>query len=180
MNLFNKITDENLRLAIIQELADNDEIDLPTLNPDDFVRDYLYSPNNEVKLALLSKLSIDDNLLLSINSIEWSAGSDIQHIICPHWDGEDDGFNIKSLDGIENLSSLTSLYIELGSVKDLTPLSKLPILSKISLELDGIFDTLTPLLTLPELKSVHLTATAPDAAQVRDILTSRGVETKIR
>jgi hypothetical protein len=175
MSLLDQISDENLRLAIIEGL-----VDYPDLGGDpDGDDEHAYTPDPFVRAALLDQVRVEDTALSQITSLSWSAGLDIQFAICSQWDGEDDFFDIQTLQGIGALSALTELFIQLRGFTDLEPLTALPDLATLVLSGMTHFDSLAPLLKLPALKRVELDASAPDVAQVREALIARGVQVRL-
>ncbi len=176
--------DPNLRLAILQALADHGLVTLPHVSGDpcDDDDDSAYEPDPALRDALLAQCPLPEDAARALTTLSWSAGRAIQFAICEQWDGEDDFFDIHTLDGIGHLSSLTTLHLEMYvcDAADLTPLASLKQLTTLTLR--GVssqinsFEALAPLLDLPALQRVELDMGAPDSVEVCAALRARGVE----
>ena len=55
-------------------------------------------------------LEICEDDLLKITTLWFDGGNDIYHLIRPFWSGEDDDFDILSVDGFEHLKNLESVH----------------------------------------------------------------------
>jgi hypothetical protein len=176
--------DPNLRLAILQALADQGLVTLPHVSgdPDDEDDDSAYEPDPALRDALLAQCPIPEDAARALTTLSWSAGRAIQFAICEQWDGGDDFFDLHTLDGIGHLSALTELRLDMYvcDAADLTPLASLKQLT--TLTLIGVnskinsLRSLAPLLELPALQRVELDMGAPDSVEVCAALRARGVE----
>ncbi len=73
--------------------------------------------NMEV-LEFFQNVKLTEKDLESVTELVFDAGEDIYFLIYPEWDGEDDMFDVKYLDGIEKLKNLKDVeYISLASEK---------------------------------------------------------------
>lgn len=95
-----------LRLAIIQELMYRQDALQPRFNVHDFAQDQgarSFDPNEigyEIIPAVRSwfrRLPIPARLAERVETLVLDGGNDIYLQLIPQWDGEDDGFNIKTL-----------------------------------------------------------------------------------
>jgi hypothetical protein len=96
--------------------------------------DFSYQPIPQV-YDYYKKLTIDQDKLDKIQSLQPDGGDMCYVYLMNNWDGEDDQFTIKSIEGIELLANLKSFdpisMIEEGSL-DYTPLLKCKHLEKVS------------------------------------------------
>lgn len=117
-----KFKDFNFKLMVIQELMYNREVLDPIFDLDEFAENYTernidtytisYEIIPEVKKHF-EDLDIPEDLLDSITELNADGGDDIYFQLCPHWDGEDDLFNVKSADdcsGLKKLKKVTIFY----------------------------------------------------------------------
>ncbi len=117
-----KFKDFNFKLMVIQELMYHREVLDPIFDLDEFVENYTerkidtdtisYEIIPEVKKHF-EDLDIPDDLLDSVTELNADGGDDIYFQLCPHWDGEDDLFNVKSADDcakFKNLKKVTIFY----------------------------------------------------------------------
>jgi len=167
------IKDLNLKLAIIYELRSQHL--LPNFDKQkfwqetfqekyDMYADYNYKPVPEV-IAYYQNYTIPVELLAQIKKITW-----IEFDICcdinDQWDGEDNSFEIASLEGIEHCKNLEELDLQVGldpyqwekglkkTYASLEPLEKLAYLKKIRLA--GMVKNLQILLEMPQLQKIKL------------------------
>lgn len=90
-----------------------------------------YEPIAEIE-NYFKQLDLTDEQFADIKSIEFDGGLEIYHQIIPNWDGEDDYFDVDSLDGIEKLSNLEEIsVISILTTADIEPLLKLNSLKKV-------------------------------------------------
>lgn len=161
-----EIKDINLKLALINTLMGDNLI--PEFNIKSFFREILsreYDSNSDynwIPIKSIEKyfaeLYLKHEDLLSIRSLYVDGGDDIYHYIIPQWDGEDNYFNIRSLEGIQSCSSLRQIQIIcMASISDFNPLVGLPFLEEV--EVENIYDNienemvdLSPLLKIGSLQ----------------------------
>ncbi len=123
--------------------------------------------------------------LKKIERLSWAASSDMVYHIWNQYDGEDDYFEIRSLEGIGICSNLKEIFIEYQwRVTDLTPLSSLKKLEELTVFSGKIIvDSLKPLLELPALKKVRFEGIRfkdqPETDEVVAQLKGKGVKVQI-
>lgn len=67
-------------------------------------------------IDFFQNIELSEKDLESVTKLVFDAGEDIYFLICPDWDGEDDMFDVKCIDGIEKLTKLEEVeYISLAS-----------------------------------------------------------------
>ncbi|RYC52467.1 DUF6892 domain-containing protein [Flagellimonas olearia] len=99
-------SDMNVKLAVLDKLSNEDKIELPKLF---YFSEYCFDVFN---LKRVLQVDIEKQLDI-IESLEWEGGGrNIQHCVYPQWDGEDDTFNIRSLEGLEKLGRLKKFNID--------------------------------------------------------------------
>lgn len=108
-------SDFNLKLMVINKLMYVDEVLYPKFNVHFFVKNYKdrkidieeegYKIIPEVA-AYFKKLPIPSSLLPDIKALDSDGGDEIYRQLIPFWDGEDDCFNVKSIEDIKFLPSL--------------------------------------------------------------------------
>ena len=163
--LKNLTMDKNLHYAILNELEDQGlfKFDIGAFfkkymhkEYDDFA-DYNYEAIERVEYYLQG-LKLSKYPLKKIERLSWAASSDMVFHIWNQYDGEDDYFQIHSLEGIGICPNLKEIFIEYQwSVTDITPLSALKKLEELTVFSGKItVDSLKPLLELPALKKVRL------------------------
>lgn len=137
---------------------DDDDDDDEDEDDDDDDDGHLYRKNPAIESALRRLLTREH--LPSIKRIVWAGGMPIQHLIWNYWDGEDDAFDMASLDGIEGCTSLVMLSVrDANALRDLSPLASLTTLESISIGGGGhprLVEDITPLLGLPHLSKLDL------------------------
>jgi hypothetical protein len=141
--------DPNLHLALLSALAAKGKVKLPRAKKGGD------APNEAVRAALLAITPKPEDLA-ALDTLTWEAGEDIQYLVWGQWDGEDDYFEITRLDGIEALSGLEHLDLELANVTDLAPLRGLRALKHVAVE--GQVADLSPLSDLPRLTKLSVSA----------------------
>ena len=178
--------DPNLKLVVLEELRSRGVIELGT--PEDLCmhvlgryvdlereghdfmpacRDYLVAyPLTSAQLQAVGSLCLD-------------GGLEIYRYMSYHWDGESDGFDVRSLQGIEHCVNLREFDINAmcGSL-DLTPLRGLPALETLGLSC-GPHDGEDALLALPQLKTFTCFDDTLRDPSIRSALESRGVRVKV-
>ncbi len=114
--------DFNFKLAVIERLMYEQGVLTPRFDVYEFVKAYTerqidieeegYEIIPEVR-AYFEQLEIPAELLPSIEAINQDGGDHIYGELCPFWDGEDDIFNIQSVEDaalLPNLKSVTLFY----------------------------------------------------------------------
>lgn len=158
--------DNNLELAIVEQLlragtvAFDRAAFLVAHPPEKEAEDedqeaHLYRKNYDIEYALRALL--EPTHLPTIQHVWWEGGMETQHLIWNYWDGEDDAFDIESLDGLEACTSLVSLSIQ-NAVRDLSPLASIVTLE--SVRVGGgraqLIEDVSPLVGLSRLKRLDL------------------------
>jgi hypothetical protein len=106
--------DYNFKLAIIDALLEKqpsfmDELEsMKKKHCDKFELYKDISPIEEMA-QYFAELKLERNDLDKITEICFDGGNEIYFYICPDWDGENDYFEIKSVDGYKNLKNLISI-----------------------------------------------------------------------
>ncbi len=131
--------------------------------------------------------SIDLNILelSKLEQLTWSPYSDLTIDIWNHYDGEDDYFDICSLDGIEICPNIKRILVEsVWSVKDLKPLANLHNLEIIQIYAYIEAESLTPLLSLERLQKIDFDGISfkdkQESENVVNILKSKGVDITVK
>lgn len=121
------------KLAVINELLEFGffQEELAALRTQYWSEDnWEHQPIPEI-LDFFENLEISEEQLAGIKSICFDGGNDIYFHLVPNWDGEDDYFNIDSIEDAVKLPNLeTYLEISMVFVKDHSPLLELPHLKK--------------------------------------------------
>jgi len=111
--------DFNFKLIVIDALLDKEPIFLGELTAlinqydDDFEWYSGAGPIAEIK-EYLEKLHLDSTDLDKIDSLCFDGGNEIYHILKPDWDGEDNLFDVVSVEGFQNLKNLKTVdYISM-------------------------------------------------------------------
>ena len=112
--------DFNFKLAIIEELMFTKDLLKPKFDIFEFVKVYDkrqinielegYEPIPEV-IAYFENLEIDKTLAELVTEIYQDGGNDIYMNIIPHWDGEDDSFDIKSYEDVKHFPNLKKMTL---------------------------------------------------------------------
>ncbi len=168
--------DLNFKLAVIQALReinvlppfDKDAFWQKTFGePYDDFADYAYENVPEV-IEYYRHFELKPEQLEQIKSISWLE-FDIIYDINSQWDGEDNFFEIQSIEGIEYCKNVEKLYLQLGldpmpwEVKqlglqktyvNLQPLKELKKLKE--LKLDGYVQNVDAVLEIPSLKKLKI------------------------
>jgi len=118
-------------------------------------KDRFYGPHPEI-YDYFKNLDLSDELLRKVSSINFEGGNEIYRMIAPNWDGEDDTFQVRT---IEDVSFTPNLYELVDSVlldvKDATPLLQLRNLKTVDVNYgDGIDDEKT--ISILEKKGVQI------------------------
>lgn len=154
--------DPNLKLVVLSALQDAKLIDLGA--PGQLATHVLGRPVDLEEEGYdlipeardyLDRYPLTDELLAAVESLEFDGGNSIYPFAWYFWSGEEDGFEVSSLEGIElcpNLKSFSAISM-LGTVdvRDLVPLRKLE-----SVSLSTGASHLEALLGMPALKKVRV------------------------
>lgn len=186
--------DPNLKLAIISQLITNGlfSFDKEAFFIDKFKRkwdpnaSYNNEPNEEIKNYFLS-IELNKFDLKQITNFSFICGEPTTIAIWPFWDGEDDYFHIRSLQGIEICPNIKTFEIDMYSyITDFTPLTKLKHLEEVSIEYNWEpepIKTLEPFLEIKTLKKLSLINVVLSGINLDDDiilkLKQNGVETNI-
>ncbi len=156
--------DPNLKLWALAALVADGHVDLG--DPEELAMHVLaryvdlehegYEPIAAVRDYLV-RYPLSPELLAKVEAIGGDAASDVYRCIWYHWGGEEDLFDVRSLDGIAACVNLRRLSLDMMVAQklDLQPLAGLPRLEDIELSLER--DKHTPLkvlLSLPSLRSI--------------------------
>lgn len=122
--------DFNFKLIVIDALLDKEPIfhgELTALinkYEDDFEWYSGAGPIAEIK-EYLETLHLDSTDLDKVDYLCFDGGNEIYHILKPDWDGEDDLFDVVSVEGFQNLKNLKTVdYISMCYPKVLEPFEK--------------------------------------------------------
>ncbi len=118
--------DLNFKLMIVQRLMYEDELLLPKFDVYEFAENYKgrkidleeisYEMIPEVK-AWFEDLDIPLELLWDIKELRASGGDAIYHQLIPHWDGEDEVFDVESAQDVEYFPNLKKITL-MGNNKE--------------------------------------------------------------
>jgi hypothetical protein len=189
--------DLNLKLAIIYQLRKQRL--LPKFNKKKFWKqtfgitydayaDYNYERVSEVA-DYYNNYVISPELFLKVDELTWIE-FDIIYDIYDQWDGEDNQFEIASLEGIEQCQGIGKISISVGmdpykweglekTYVSLNPLIKLPHLTE--LKISGYMQDVSAVLLIRSLKQLSLNGNVPtavDIATLKESLIGKGVEVK--
>ena len=127
-------SDFNFKLMIINELMYVDEVLLPKFNISEFAEQYKerkinieeegYDTIPEAE-AYFRNLEIPMDLLIDIKELKPDGGDEIYGQLIPFWDGEDDQFDVKSIEDIKylpNLKATNSMNFSKELIKQLRAL----------------------------------------------------------
>ncbi|MEV6259480.1 hypothetical protein AB0M42_01745 [Streptomyces sp. NPDC051784] len=111
--------DFNFKLLVIEKLMYEDETLTPAFSIDERMRDrgitdtvgYVYEHDLAYKVldesrAYFEQLEISDELLASVEELLLDGGHQVYYECSPVWDGEDDLFDVRSLDDLALLPNL--------------------------------------------------------------------------
>ena len=127
------------RLTVINELLDlghfADEFEAAQVNADE-VEEYEIDPRVQ---EFIDGLALTEELLAQIVKIGPDGGDEIYAGLIPVWDGEDDRFDIDTLDDLRLLPNLerVSLYCMVSEGLDLTPLRDVATLTHANINLSN-------------------------------------------
>ena len=184
-----KIPDPGLFLGVLQALLEQEILPEERLDPvlADIETSDAEPDDNEAErvaaaIARLHELPLTAAMLARIESVGFDGGNDIYMLIEEVLDidtgGEEDYYNLRSLQGIGALTSLTSLNLDghgyRDTALDLAPLTGHPKLA--SIYLTGKCTHAKALETLPALNTLTARAEDLDDPKVLERLAARGVE----
>lgn len=160
---FAALPDRNVRLAIIDALICMSLVkqepagtiyERVTGEPfDEETQGYQYSSETA---DFYAAYPVTDAMLEAVTGLDYDASCTIVGLVWPHWDGECDTFTINSFEGIaQALPNLTSITGDLFGLTSLEPLKHCTQLAQLAI---GTTDDLSPLLDLPNLQTVKLSA----------------------
>lgn len=166
------------RLDAIDWRGAEDDLESPAdeeaADPDEDYRDHFGSRDLRAALTLVP---LDPAAVAGIEHLRWGAWSDaaIRHVVWTYWDGEDDTFDIASLQGIGQLEGLKHLDLEMCAEDlDLAPLVGHPSLE--TLTLNRRVANLAPLLGVPRLQRASIPGVGrPEHASTVAALRAKGV-----
>ncbi len=183
-----KITDPGLFLGVLQALLEQElmpqerldsvlaEIETSELDEDD------EAGRVAEAIGLLQALPLSAEALARVESLDFDGGNEIYMLIEQVLDietgGEEDYYQVLSLEGVQALTSLVSIDLDGHGYRegalDLSPLAGHPTLA--SLSLTGKCTRSQVLLSLPALTQLHASARNVDDPSVLARLRERGVE----
>ena len=118
--------DLNFKLMVVQRLMYEDEVLLPKFDVYEFAENYKgreidlneisYEMIPEVK-AWFEDLDIPLELLWDIKELRASGGDEIYHQLIPHWDGEDEVFDVESAEDVKYFPNLKKITL-MGNNKE--------------------------------------------------------------
>ena len=118
--------------------------------------------------AELSRATLTEVNARLLTALSWDGGNGVHHDVWTYWDGEDETFDVRVLEGIGELSNLESLTFTGGwGVLDATPLQSLPRLRELSIK--GGFVDVRALVAISSLERVSL-------GYVQNIRTQENIE----
>ncbi len=122
--------DFNFKLVVIETLLDKDPSFQTELNSliDQHRNDFEWytgaEPIAPIK-TFLEELTLEKSDLEKVDWLCFDGGNEIYHILKPDWDGEDELFDVKSVEGFQHLKNLTKVdYISLCELEVLEPLKE--------------------------------------------------------
>ena len=122
--------DYNFKLVVIESLLDKEpsfEDGLTTIQQK-YIDNYEWykglGPIQEV-LEFFSQLQLTQEDLDKVDELCFDGGNEIYHLIQPDWDGEDEEFDVNSVEGFEHLKNLkTVCYISMCDEEILNPMKE--------------------------------------------------------
>lgn len=175
-------SDVNLNLAVMSALLDAKLLDLGT--PEQLATHVLRRPVDLEKvgydlipeaLDYLARYPLADELLASVERMEFDGGATIYPFAWYFWSGEEGAFDIKDLSSIRfcpNLKSLSVIsMIDKVDIRALVPLKRL---ERVSMNVPS--ENIGALLDLPSLKEAGRFSGNPAAGSILEKLEQRGVQ----
>ncbi len=179
----------NLKLLVISSLIEANELDyeeeyceevFDKIDEDEVLSEDMYGLPIPELVDYFAQLDLT-SYFNKVNKISLDGGRAIYSIVSYSWDGEDDAFNITSLDGIEALQNLEVLDANtmLGASVSLQPLAQLHKLRQVSLNYKNFVDY-EVLQAIESLESVTLTfTTGADVSAITNPLVAKGVNVDV-
>ncbi|MGG0301655.1 ybaK/ebsC family protein [Bacillus albus] len=122
--------DFNFKLVVIEALLDKEPLFLKELTNiiDKYTNNFEWYSGAESIVEIreyLEELTLESSDLEKIESLCFDGGNEIYHILKPDWDGEDDLFDVTSVEGFQILKNLKTVeYISMCYPKVLEPFKK--------------------------------------------------------
>ncbi|MGN5652117.1 DUF6892 domain-containing protein [Bacillus sp. Brlt_9] len=122
--------DFNFKLVVIEALLDKDPLFLKELTGliDRYTNDFEWYSGAGLIVEIreyLEELTLEINDLEKIESLCFDGGNEVYHILKPDWDGEDNLFDVTSVEGFQILKNLKTVeYISMCYPKVLEPFKK--------------------------------------------------------
>lgn len=183
--------DKNLKLTIIDSLISNGLIQF---NRDIFLHEtcrwtkyktkrFYDKPIPEILEYFLS-IELGKYPLHKIIKLYQSGINEINYLIWNGWDGETDYFDIKTLEGVDQMPNLNKLILGTTMINDLTPLISLCKLKEVSIISTNIIQKVEILLEIKTLEKVEIQAPFPKQdknhySDIENALKNKGVTTSI-
>lgn len=120
--------DFNFKLIVVDALLDKEPVfeqELEALK-EQFTTQYEWyedmKPIPQI-MTYLQNLELSKKDLLKVDYLCFDGGNEIYHILQPDWDGEDEFFDVTSVEGFEHLPNLMTVdYISMAEPEVLEPL----------------------------------------------------------
>lgn len=119
--------DFNFKLVVIEALLDQEPLFLKELtdSKDKYTNNFEWysgaGPIVEIR-NYLEELTLEKSDLEKIECLCFDGGNEIYHILKPDWDGEDSLFDVRSVEGFQNLTNLKTVdYISMCDPQVLEP-----------------------------------------------------------
>ena len=126
-------TDFNFKLIVVDALLDKNPVfeqELQNLK-EKYTNDYWNWSEEEFEekeglipemFEYFANLKLEQNDLAKITALCFDGGNEIYFYLCPDWDGENDLFDVTSVDGFEKLPNLNEVeYISMANEDVLEP-----------------------------------------------------------
>lgn len=113
--------DFNFKLVVINSLLDKEtsfgeELERLENEYNEENEDFEIDEMNTSILEFLQELTLTQEDLNEVTELVFDGGEDIYFMIYPDWDGEDDIFDVTSVEGIEKLNNLSEvIYVSMAS-----------------------------------------------------------------
>lgn len=160
---------KNLQLALLDNLMEDGVIQRFDRNafflkyrsePFDPNCDYNFEPLPDVEAYLL-RIELKDSDLAQLTAVSVDPGQRLQQDIFPQWDGEDNYFDVPSLEGLQRCTNAKQLHLELfppNDPGDIEALRRMPGVENITFN-GGVLDDLGPLDAIACLRKVEFLVT---------------------
>jgi uncharacterized protein DUF6892 len=185
--------DPNLKLIVLSDLLDRDEIDLG--KPEHLAEHVLQRRVNledegydliPEAYEYLVRYPLDAELLAKVRRLYFGTGSFVDYVY-PFWDGETDEFNVRSLEGIEHCVNLEEIHA--GPLLDRIDLRQILALPRLRhLEMSSEIQNLDALIEMPALEVCQLMGNEVYAEvmtpghptrRIMETLKARGVKVRV-